>query len=163
MSVIFSRQCEHALQAVLYLALKPEGEMTSAKELTARLKVPYHFIGKILQDLTKKKLLVSLKGPNGGFGLGRPPEQITLLHIVDAIDGPAFAHSCALGFKKCADQHPCSVHDSWKALREGIYQMLAKENIAQLAVEMRQPGYANGKAMKRRIARNKMASSDGRS
>jgi Rrf2 family transcriptional regulator, iron-sulfur cluster assembly transcription factor len=162
MSVIFSRQCEHALQAVIYLALKPEGEKTSAKELTARLKVPYHFIGKILQDLTKKKLLVSLKGPHGGFGLGRPPEQITLLHIVDAVDGSAFAHSCALGFKECADRHPCSVHDSWKVLREEIYQMLARKNIAELAVEMKQPGYAGGRARKGRIARDKMASSDGR-
>lgn len=67
MSLIFSRQCEYALQAVLYLALRPEGEMTSIKEMTDKLGIPYHFLAKILQDLSKKGLLSSLKGPTGGF------------------------------------------------------------------------------------------------
>jgi len=59
MSIIFSRQCEYALQAVLYLALKPQDELTSIRELTKKLEIPYHFVAKILQDLTKKGLLIS--------------------------------------------------------------------------------------------------------
>ena len=145
MTVLFSRQCEHAIQAVIYLALKPAGEMTSAKELTKRLKVPYHFIGKILQDLTRKKLLVSLKGPTGGFGLALAPDKITLFQIVEAIDGVGLTHSCALGFTECSDDHPCSVHDTWKDLREGVHQMLANRNIAELAKGMKQPGYSNAR------------------
>jgi Rrf2 family transcriptional regulator, iron-sulfur cluster assembly transcription factor len=141
MSSIFSRQCEYALQAVLYLALKPEGTMTSAKELTRQLKVPYHFIGKILQDLTRKKLLVSLKGPTGGFGLGATADRITLFDIVEAIDGAEFTRDCALGFKECSNRHPCSIHDTWKDLREGIRQMLASKNIGELALEMKKPEY----------------------
>jgi Rrf2 family protein len=156
MTAIFSRQCEHALQAVLYLALKPEGKMTSAKELTARLNVPYHFIGKILQELTRKKLLVSLKGPTGGFGLGRPAASITLFDIVEAIDGAEFMRACALGFEECSNRHPCSVHESWTTLREGIHKMLANKNVAELAVEMKKPGY-EGKSKKGKIAAERMA------
>jgi len=141
MSVIFSRQCEYALQAVLFLALKPEGEMTSIKELTRKLEIPYHFLGKILQDLTRKELLKSLKGPTGGFALGMPPKDITLFHIVEAIDGAAFTRSCVLGFPECSGVNPCAVHDKWSTLRDGIYAMLVTRNIAQLAREMKKTEY----------------------
>lgn len=141
MSVIFSRQCEYALQAVMYLALKPEGEMTSIKELTKRLGIPYHFLGKILQDLAYKGLLNSQKGPSGGFALGMPGKDITLFHIVEAIDGVAFTNSCVLGFPECSGKNPCAVHERWATLREGIYNMLITKNIAQVAREMRKPEY----------------------
>ncbi len=99
MSLIFSRQCEYALQAVLYLALKPSGEMTSIKELTRALGIPYHFLGKILQDLTRKGLLASHKGPTGGFALDMPAKDITLFHVVDAVDGQTSHAPACLAFR----------------------------------------------------------------
>lgn len=141
MSLIFSRQCEYALQAVLYLALKPAGEMTSIKDLTRRLSMPYHFLAKILQSLTKKGLLTSLKGPTGGFSLGMPAKDITLFHIVEAIDGVDFTKKCVLGFAECSGKHPCAVHERWGTLRDGVYSMLVTKNIAQLATEMRKPEF----------------------
>jgi Rrf2 family transcriptional regulator, iron-sulfur cluster assembly transcription factor len=141
MSLIFSRQCEYALQAVLYLALKPPGEMTSIKELTRALKIPYHFLGKILQDLTRKGLLASHKGPTGGFMLDMPPKDITLFHIVDAVDGADFTRTCVLGFPECSGKNPCAAHEQWAHLREGIYQMLVGRNIADMAKAMRKPEY----------------------
>lgn len=141
MSLIFSRQCEYALQAVLYLALKPSGQMSSIKEMTKKLDIPYHFLGKILQDLTKKGLLTSLKGPSGGFALGMSAKDITLFHIIDAVDGADFTRTCVLGFAECSGKNPCAVHDKWGALRDGIYGMLVSKNISQLAKEMDKPGY----------------------
>lgn len=141
MSLIFSRQCEYALQAVLYLALKPAGQMTSIKELTRALKIPYHFLGKILQDLTRKGLLASHKGPTGGFSLDMPAKDITLFHIVDAIDGADFTRTCVLGFPECSGKNPCAAHEQWAGLREGIYQMLVGRNIAEMAKAMRKPEY----------------------
>lgn len=141
MSLIFSRHCEYALQAVLFLALKPPGEMTSIKDMTPRLEIPYHFLGKILQDLTKKGLLISLKGPTGGFALGMPAKDITLFHIVEAVDGVDFTQTCVLGFSECSGKNPCPVHDKWGALRDGIYEMLVNKNIAQMAADIKKPGY----------------------
>ena len=143
MSVIFSRQCEYALQAVIYLALKPDGEMTPIKELAKTLGIPYHFLGKILQDLSYKGLLSSQKGPQGGFRLGMPAKDITLFHIIEAIDGVAFTNSCVLGFPECSGQNPCAVHDKWAGVRENIYSMLVNKNIFQVAREMRKPEYRN--------------------
>jgi Rrf2 family iron-sulfur cluster assembly transcriptional regulator len=141
MSILFSRQCEYALQAVLFIALKPSGEMTSIKELTRRLRIPYHFVAKILQDLASKGLLTSTKGPGGGFALALPASEITLFHIVETIDGAEFTRSCVLGFPDCSGANPCAVHDTWGGLRDRIYQMLVSKNIAEMAAEMKKPEY----------------------
>jgi Rrf2 family iron-sulfur cluster assembly transcriptional regulator len=141
MSIIFSRQCEYALQAVSYLALQPAGKKTSIRELTRKLKIPYHFLAKILQNLTYKKLLVSQKGPSGGFALALPTDKITLFHIVEAIDGSGFANKCVMGFSECSDKSPCAVHKHWVKMRDGIYSMLVSENIAEMARAMKRPEY----------------------
>ena len=141
MSIIFSRQCEYALQAVTYLARKKEGEKTSIRELARILKIPHHFLAKILQRLTRKGFLISAKGPTGGFALSMPAKDITLFHIVDAIDGLAFANSCVLGFRECSGKHPCAVHDQWGEIRDALYGMLVSRNVAQMGAAMKKPEY----------------------
>jgi Rrf2 family transcriptional regulator, iron-sulfur cluster assembly transcription factor len=141
MSILFSRQCEYAIQAVLFLALSAPGERVPTNALTRRLKIPYHFLGKILQSLTRKGLLRSVKGPKGGFALALPAEDITLFHIIEAIDGAAFTNSCVLGFPECSGKNPCSVHEVWGKQRDQIYQMLVSRNIAEMARDMQRPEY----------------------
>ena len=143
MSILFSRQCEYALQAVCYLALKGGGEMSSIKELTEKLEIPYHFLGKILQSLSRKGLLKSLKGPTGGFALGMPAKEITLFHIVEAIDGVKFTSACVMGFPECSGKNPCAVHEQWGGLRDGIYKMLVHKHIAEVAKDMRKGVYTS--------------------
>src|SRR5262245_21658459 len=135
MNVLFSRRCEYALQAVLYVAAQPVGSMITIKELTSVLDLPYHFLGKILQDLSRKKLLISHRGPHGGFALGIDPREITLFHIVEAIDGVGFSRSCVLGLPECSNKNHCALHDRWSSLREDIYAMLVEKNISQLLRE----------------------------
>ena len=142
MSLLFSRRCDYALQAVLYVALRDEGRFTTIRELTGALDIPYHFLAKILQDLSRKGLLKSHKGPRGGFGLGSRAEEITLLDIVDAIDGPGLENTCVLGFHDCSNGHPCAVHDRWSGIRDEVKKMLASRNLVQIAPEMRKPGYS---------------------
>jgi len=151
MSLIFSRQCEYAIQGVLYLALKPRGEMTSIKELTKRLGIPYHFLGKILQNLTRKGLLSSHKGPSGGFALGMPAQDITLFHIVEAVDGTDFTRMCVLGFSECTGENPCAVHEQWSGLRDGVYHMLIGKNIAAMAQDMKKPEYRSAQNKQRTL------------
>jgi Rrf2 family iron-sulfur cluster assembly transcriptional regulator len=141
MSILFSRQCEYALQAVSYLALKPEGTKTSIRELTKKLDIPYHFLAKILQDLAQKGLLDSQKGPSGGFSLAVGAEKITLFRIVEAIDGVDFMKKCVMGFPDCSKKNPCSVHEQWGRMRESIHTMLVSRNIAQVALDMKKPEF----------------------
>src|SRR3970282_423800 len=115
--------------------------MTSIKELTDKLDIPYHFLAKILQNLSRKGLLASLTGPTGVFGLGIPAKNITLFHIVEAIDGVEFTKSCLLGFPECSGRSPCAVHNKWAVLRDGVYDMLVSKNIAEMAKDMRKSEY----------------------
>ncbi len=142
MSLLFSRECEYAIQAVLYLALRPDGTMTSIRHMTGRLEIPYHFLAKILQRLTRKGLLKSLKGPTGGFALGKPAERISLFQIVEAIDGTGFTQNCVLGFPECSSTNPCALHRRWSGVRDEISGMLARKNIAQVAEQMKKPEYS---------------------
>ena len=141
MSTIFSRQCEYALQATMYLALKPPGEMTTIKELTTQLPIPYHFLGKILQDLAHKGLVRSLKGPAGGFALAASPEELTPFMIIEAIDGTEFTHSCIMGFDHCDKDHPCSLHEPWSVCRDIFQKSLTTKSIREMAEEMHKPEY----------------------
>lgn len=141
MSVLFSRQCEYAIQAVTFLALKPAEARTSIKDLSRRIRIPHHFLAKILQRLVYKGLLVSQKGPNGGFALARPPKEITLFDVVAAIDGVDFTTQCVLGFPDCSGKNPCAVHEMWGEMRDELKAVLASKNIAQMAKEMKKPEY----------------------
>lgn len=141
MSLLFSRECEYAIQGVLFLALKPPGQLTPIRELTKTLNIPSHFLAKILQNLTKKGLLMSHKGPQGGFMLGMAAKDITLFHIIEAIDGTKFTQRCILGFDECTPSKPCAAHDTWTLLREGIYSMLVTKNIEEMARGTKRPEF----------------------
>ena len=144
MSIIFSRECEYALQAVMYLAVKQPGDIVSIKDLTEKLDIPFHFLAKILQDLTHKGLLVSHKGPAGGFGLARPAQRITLLQIIEAIDGDKFMHDCVLGYAQCSQDNQCALHEQWAQSRESIVAMLSGKNIAEMGERTKKPQYQAG-------------------
>ncbi len=129
MTVIFSKKCEYGLRAVLYLSAKGKDVVVSADEISKKLRIPREFISKILQNLTKFKLIKSRKGNMGGFCLAKEPSKIRLLDIVKAIDGLKVFESCVLGFPKCSPANPCPVHNKWGKLREDAYNMLIEENL----------------------------------
>ena len=141
MSVLFSRPCEYALQTVLYIALKPRGEMTTIRELTSKFRIPYHFLSKIMQRLANKGILTSMTGPGGGFALAMTPEKISLFTIVEAIDGDEFLTTCVMGFSECSGVNPCAVHSRWEKLRGEVQAMLMDKSIFELAKGMDKPEY----------------------
>ena len=138
---MFSQECEYAIQAVTYLARRPESFRTSIRNLARTLKIPHHFLAKILQRLTQKGLLTSTKGPKGGFALGMPAADITLFHVVEAVDGVDFTNQCLLGFPECSGKNPCAVHEQWGGIRETIYRLLVSRDIAEVGAAMKKPEY----------------------
>lgn len=129
MTVIFSKKCEYGLQAVLYLAAVRNDEVLRVDVIASELNIPKEFVSKILQSLRENGIIESRKGKAGGFTLAKPPEQIKLIDIVEAIDGLGIFNSCVLGFPKCSPEHPCPVHDTWGKLRTDAYNMLSSETL----------------------------------
>jgi Rrf2 family transcriptional regulator, iron-sulfur cluster assembly transcription factor len=132
MTVIFSKKCELALQAVLFLSAQQEGTAFNASDISDKLGVSKEFTAKVLQTLVADGMVGSKKGKNGGFYLKRSPERIRLIDIVLAIDGLDIFHKCVLGFKGCNLEEPCPVHSKWGKLREETYKMLSEESLAEL-------------------------------
>lgn len=132
MTVIFSKKCELALQAVLFLSIKKDKTIYTASDISKEMKVPKEFVAKMLQILTESGIVGSKKGKNGGFYLAKRPSNIKLIDIVEAIDGLAVFNNCVLGFPGCSKEEPCPVHDKWGKLREEAYKMLSTETLEQL-------------------------------
>jgi len=132
MTVIFSKKCELAIQAVLFLSIKNDKSIFSSYEVSKELKVPKEFVSKMLQTLTDSGIIGSKKGKNGGFYLARNPKDIKIIEIVEIIDGLEVFSTCVLGFPNCSDEQPCPVHEKWGAIRDETYQMLSEESLEQL-------------------------------
>lgn len=129
MTVIFSKKCELALQAVLFLSAQEDGTWFNAAEISKQIKVPKEFVSKVLQTLTLSGIVASRKGKTGGFAIAKPASEIRLLEIVIAIDGMDMFHKCVLGFPGCSPDNPCPVHNRWGKLRDETYKMLSAETL----------------------------------
>jgi len=131
--MLLSKSCVYGLRATLFLASNQNGKYTSIKELSEQLDISFHFLTKILQQLTAVDLMESLKGPKGGVRLAKPGGEISLLDIVFAIDGEELLTECVLGLPGCDIEKPCPLHDMWGKVREDIRQMLGSTSIAEMA------------------------------
>ena len=136
MSAIFSRGCEYAFQAILYLASQPPNRPVLQRDISKALRIPPHFLGKVLQLLSRSNLVISQKGKSGGFVLGRAAEDIYLYDILEATDGAACLDGCILGFSECGDENPCPLHPQWKQNKEKIIEMLQSRNTEELSKEL---------------------------
>ena len=128
---MFSKTCEYAIRALIYLAQRSKsGQKTSIKEIAKGIGSPEHFIAKILQDLGKKKLVASSKGPHGGFYLDESYLKKSVADIVLAVDGDKIFTGCGLGLNNCSEKKPCPIHHEFKHIRENITAMLRNATLA---------------------------------
>jgi Rrf2 family protein len=134
---MLSNTCKYAVRALIYLGKYSEdGTKIGIKKISSDLTIPTPFLGKILQNLVRQKILVSTKGPHGGFGLGRKTSQISLYDIVRVVDGDDFFRNCLIGMQPCAthenNEKPCPVHGRFGPIRAQLllfYQETTLEGI----------------------------------
>lgn len=135
---MLSSTSKYAIRALIYLALYATAEKKKGlKEISADLDIPTPFLGKILQVLSRKQILVSSKGPHGGFALKKAAVDISIMDIVDIIDGVDAFNLCLIRTEPCSKESPCSIHDAVEAYRKGLRSTLLTESIADLASEFR--------------------------
>ncbi|PTR01607.1 BadM/Rrf2 family transcriptional regulator [Mucilaginibacter yixingensis] len=134
---LFSKTCEYAIRAVFFVAHKTaNGQRVGIKEIAEGIDSPEHFLAKILQDLSRKGLISSIKGPNGGFYLDADALKQPLIEIVEAIDGDKLFRGCGLGLKQCSEINPCPLHNQFKDIRNSINDMLNDITIGEFNEEL---------------------------
>ena len=130
--MLLSKSCVYGLRASLFLATRKNGEYVPIRKMSDKLEISFHFLTKILQQLTSEGIMESFKGPNGGIRLSRDGKEIPLVDIVVAIDGPELLTECALGLPGCGTKNPCPLHDKWAETRDSIRDMLEHTTLTEL-------------------------------
>ncbi len=130
---MISKTCGYAIRGILLLALEGNRERKlGIQEIAEELKVPQHFMGKIMQELVRKGLILSVKGPHGGFYPKTDVLEISLIQIVEAIDGLNILRKCFLGREECSSENPCPMHDDFDKCRSAIFQIFESKKIGEL-------------------------------
>lgn len=126
-----TRQTDYAIRCVLYLAEHPD-EVKVVDEIARSKSIPKVFLAKILQKLSKAGIVRSYRGVKGGFELAKRPKDITLLDVIEAIEGPVAMNICAIDKRLCNRSNQCSVHPVWVKLRQDTERKLRKYSIDRL-------------------------------
>jgi len=129
---IFSKTCEYAMRAVFFIAHRTaDGGRVGIKEISTGIDSPEPFLAKILQDLTRKGILNSAKGPNGGFYMDDRNLKFPLSEVVNAVDGNGIFTGCAMGLQYCSSANPCPLHKEFKDIRNKIQVMMENTTIGE--------------------------------
>jgi Rrf2 family protein len=129
--MLVTRETDYAVRTVLYLA-KNRNRMASVTEVADAMQIPKSFLAKLLQRLVRSHILASSRGINGGFQLAQKPSEITLLSIMEAVQGPAVINVCAIDSKRCKLSSTCAVHPVWVEIRKEVEKRLKRETISKL-------------------------------
>lgn len=119
-----------AIHGMAFLASRPDAPQAAA-EMAERMGVSRHHLGKVLQRLARVRLVSSRRGPRGGFVLSRPPKEIRLIEIVEAIDGQLDRGGCLLGTPICEAGH-CALAELTGELTARVRAFFAKTTLADL-------------------------------
>ncbi|MCD4711516.1 MAG: Rrf2 family transcriptional regulator [Bacteroidales bacterium] len=136
---MISNTSKYAIRALIYLELYSSPEKKEGiKKIAGELDISSPFLGKILQVLVKHQLLCSTKGPHGGFCMKKPAIDITIMEVIDMMDGKGSFDSCVIRTTPCDDSRPCSLHHKLAPLRKKIKSLFSTETIADLVSEFRE-------------------------
>lgn len=131
---MFSKSCEYALRAVIYISKEgSEAKKLSIKEIAKEIDSPEAFTGKVLQKLTREGLIQSAKGPGGGFYLGKREKPLSVSEVIKAMEGQQFFNKCALGLKNCNELKPCPIHHQVKEQNDMLKKIFEDALIEKLA------------------------------
>jgi Rrf2 family protein len=148
--VIFSNPSEYAIRALSELVLMSHDASAGAAagarrvgyvmldKLTEQAGLPREFLAKIFRQLVEGGILTSAKGPGGGFTLARPAHDISLLNVIEVIDGGHQIDGCVVGLARCNDNMPCPQHDLFKPIRQRLRAYLSTTTLADTAASLKE-------------------------
>ena len=129
--MLITRETDYAIRTVLYLA-RDRDRTANVTEVSHAMQIPKSFLAKVLQRLVRHHILSSMRGVGGGFRLAKKPSEISLLAIMEAVQGPAAINVCAIDSKRCRLSATCSVHPVWVNIRQELEKRLRRQTVDKL-------------------------------
>jgi Rrf2 family protein len=135
-----SRRTDYGVRLILDLAGLPAGRRASTQEIAERQNIPAPFLAKIISQLSLSGLVNTHRGAGGGVMLARPPAEISLLQVIEALDGPVRLNRCAVDPGMCPRDETCPVHQVWTRAQESLVTTLHDTTFDLLAGDAARQG-----------------------
>lgn len=144
---MLSKSTEYAIRALVFIQLENwKQRRPGVSEIARETEAPPAFTAKILQILTRHRLVQSMKGRGGGFFFSEDSRPITIYDVIHVMEGDGLFCSCFIGLKNCSNENPCPLHSDYGKVRDEIYAIVKKETVRGLATKV-----SDGKAVLNRI------------
>lgn len=130
-----TRSGDYGVRCLLYLALHARRGVVGRKEIAEAMDIPAQYLGKVAQTLARAGLITIRQGSRGGYELAGDPEKISLLRVVEAVDGEIFLNDCVHLPDSCDRRPICPVHRVWGRACRQLRGMLDGIHLAQLVEE----------------------------
>ena len=127
-----SRRTDYGVRVILDLAALPADERASTQEIADRQSIPAPFLAKIISQLSMSGLVITYRGAGGGVTLARPASEISLLHVLEALDGPFRLNRCSIEPGACPRDEFCPVHHIWVKAQADLTGLLSLTTFDQL-------------------------------
>ena len=134
MKLLPTNRTDYGIRALIHLA-EHEGARVKAADIGAAMDIPIGFLQQVLQELQRNRLVSSRPGPSGGYQLARAPEDITILEIVETLEGPIETSECALRGGPCHWEQVCALHWVWSSARAALSSSLRAATLARVAAD----------------------------
>ena len=128
-----TKQADYALRAVIYLARLAPEQKASTSAIAQEQNIPPSFLAKIISQLSIAGLIHTARGARGGVSLARPSADISILDVIEAIDGPITINECTTNPSACSFSADCSLHDLWCSTRSDMIKKLQDTSFSQVA------------------------------
>jgi len=132
--MILSSACQDVIRALVFLS--KQKEFMQIKKITDALVMPYHFLSKNMQTVTKAGLVESKRGVEGGVRLAKPTADIKILDIINAIDGDKYFDMCILGIGSCETESPCALHEEWAKRKNELISLFEAISLADITKDI---------------------------
>ncbi len=132
MRLALTKRTDYAIRAFLCLARSDGSAPVSSRRIAEAMDIPPHFLPHVLGDLARAGLVEATNGKHGGYRLARRPEGLSLLEVIEAVEGPTVPEDCALETGPCAPNDPCAVHHAISGAQQAFVGALAHASLADI-------------------------------
>jgi Rrf2 family protein len=133
MRLQLTKRTDYAIRACLHLAMENQCPI-SGRRIAEQMSIPTRFLPQVMADLGRAGIVGAMSGKNGGYCLRRDPAELSLLDLVEAVEGAGLRHECAVRDAPCDGDPACALHPVWAEAQSAFTDVLAGASIGDLAV-----------------------------
>jgi Rrf2 family protein len=140
MRLQLTKRTDYAIRACLYLASNGRAGPASSRRIAEHMDIPERFLPRVLADLSEAGIVEAKIGRSGGYRLQRSPDRLSILELIETVEGASRSSTCVLRQRACDASRPCAFHPVWEEAQTAFIDVLATTTLTDLAAADRFAG-----------------------